>query len=97
MNQARKKVGGIDTPLQERLTYNPGNPSNSSASSKGKIYLFIDEIQYLNNASSFIKLMVDNHYDRFKLIVSGSLIHFPRLTSCKLFSFIFFILSLFFS
>ena len=39
---------------------------------KGRIYLFIDEIQYLNNASSFIKLMVDNHSDRFKLIVSGS-------------------------
>ncbi|GAI57624.1 unnamed protein product, partial [marine sediment metagenome] len=35
-------------------------------------YLFIDEIQYLNNASSFIKLMVDNHSDRFKLIISGS-------------------------
>jgi len=37
-----------------------------------KIYLFIDEIQYMNNASSFIKLMVDNYSDRFKLIVSGS-------------------------
>lgn len=45
---------------------------SSPASSMGKIYLFIDEIQYLNNASSFIKLMVDNHSDRFKLIVSGS-------------------------
>ena len=57
-----------------RTAYNPGNPStsNSSASSTGKIYLFIDEIQYLNNASSFIKLMVDNHSDRFKLIVAGS-------------------------
>jgi len=39
---------------------------------KGKIYAFIDEIQYLDNASNFIKLMVDNHSDRFKLIVSGS-------------------------
>ena len=39
---------------------------------KGKIYVFIDEIQYLDNASNFIKLMVDNHSDRFKLIVSGS-------------------------
>jgi len=60
--------------IDARTSYNPVNPStaNSSASSKGKIYLFIDEIQYLNNASSFIKLMVDNHSDRFKLIVSGS-------------------------
>ena len=55
--------------IDARTSYN----SNSSpAFSKGKIYLFIDEIQYLNNASSFIKLMVDNHSDRFKLIVSGS-------------------------
>jgi len=39
---------------------------------KRKIYVFIDEIQYLDNASGFIKLMVDNRSDRFKLIVSGS-------------------------
>jgi predicted AAA+ superfamily ATPase len=48
------------------------NSNSSHASPQGKIYLFIDEIQYLSNASSFIKLMVDNHSDRFKLIVSGS-------------------------
>jgi predicted AAA+ superfamily ATPase len=58
--------------IEARTSYNPSNPPNPSASSKGKIYLFIDEIQYLNNASSFIKLMVDNHSDRFKLIISGS-------------------------
>ena len=46
--------------------------STSNSSSQKKIYLFIDEIQYLNNASSFIKLMVDNHSDIFKLIISGS-------------------------
>lgn len=45
---------------------------DARTSYKGKIYLFIDEIQYLDNASSFIKLMVDNHSNRFKLIVSGS-------------------------
>ncbi len=55
--------------INARTSY---SSNSSSASSKGKIYLFIDEIQYLNNASSFIKLMVDNHSDRFKLIVSGS-------------------------
>jgi predicted AAA+ superfamily ATPase len=60
--------------IEARTSYNPSNPPNPSASSnfQGKIYLFIDEIQYLNNASSFIKLMVDNHSDRFKLIISGS-------------------------
>ena len=61
--------------IEARTSYNSNSPSNSSPASsspKGKIYLFIDEIQYLNNASSFIKLMVDNHSDRFKLIISGS-------------------------
>ncbi|GAG74920.1 unnamed protein product, partial [marine sediment metagenome] len=57
--------------IDARTSYN-SNSSPAASSSKGKIYLFIDEIQYLNNASSFIKLMVDNHSDRFKLIVSGS-------------------------
>ena len=55
--------------IDARTSY---NLNSSPASSQGKIYLFIDEIQYLNNASNFIKLMVDNHSDRFKLIVSGS-------------------------
>jgi len=34
-------------------------------------YLFIDEIQYLSNPSSFIKMMHD-HHNMIKLIVSGS-------------------------
>jgi predicted AAA+ superfamily ATPase len=57
--------------IDARTSYS-SNSSPASSNSKGKIYLFIDEIQYLNNASSFIKLMVDNHSERFKLIVSGS-------------------------
>ena len=36
-----------------------------------KIFVFIDEIQYLANPSSFLKLVVD-HYKQIKLIVSGS-------------------------
>jgi len=39
---------------------------------KKKIYIFIDEIQYLNNPANFIKIMVDNYSDRFKIILSGS-------------------------
>ena len=68
-------VNNVIRYIEARTSYNLNFPSNSSfasSSSKGKICLFIDEIQYLNNASSFIKLMVDNHSDRFKLIVSGS-------------------------
>ena len=36
-----------------------------------KLFVFIDEIQYLANPSSFLKLIAD-HYKNIKLIVSGS-------------------------
>lgn len=38
---------------------------------KNKIYVFIDEIQYLSNPSPFLKLMID-HHPEIKLIISGS-------------------------
>lgn len=37
-----------------------------------RIYLLIDEIQYLENPSSFLKLFFDRYKDKVKLIVSGS-------------------------
>lgn len=37
-----------------------------------KIYLFIDEIQYLDNPSSLLKLFYDEYKNLIKLIVSGS-------------------------
>ena len=39
--------------------------------SKSKLFVFIDEIQYLDNPSSFLKLIAD-HCKNIKLIVSGS-------------------------
>ena len=36
-----------------------------------KIYLIIDEVQYLSNPSSLLKILHD-HYSEFQLIVSGS-------------------------
>ncbi|MDP1845381.1 MAG: ATP-binding protein [Candidatus Moranbacteria bacterium] len=42
-----------------------------SAKKKEKIFVFIDEIQYLKNPSSFLKLIAD-HHKNIKLIVSGS-------------------------
>lgn len=48
------------------------NYINTRTDYRGKIYLFVDEIQYLENASSFIKLIVDNYSEKFKLIASGS-------------------------
>lgn len=38
---------------------------------KNRSYIFIDEIQYLDNPSEFLKLVVD-HYKNIKLIISGS-------------------------
>lgn len=37
-----------------------------------RFYLFIDEIQYLSNPSSFLKLFHDKYKSKIKLIVSGS-------------------------
>ena len=37
-----------------------------------KAYIFIDEIQYLNDPSKFLKLFHDNYSNKIKLIVSGS-------------------------
>lgn len=37
-----------------------------------KVYLFIDEIQYLNNPSNFLKLLYDEYAGRLKICVSGS-------------------------
>lgn len=44
----------------------------SGGNLKEKIYLFIDEIQYLDNPSNFLKLFHDRWGDKIKLIVSGS-------------------------
>lgn len=41
------------------------------ADGRKKIYVFIDEIQYLENPSEFLKLVAD-HHKNIKLIVSGS-------------------------
>lgn len=37
-----------------------------------KVYLFLDEIQYLDYPASIIKLLCDHHSHKIKLIVSGS-------------------------
>lgn len=42
-----------------------------TAASQGKLFVFIDEIQYLADPSSFLKLVAD-HHRYIKLIVSGS-------------------------
>lgn len=45
--------------------------NSSQFSRKKRLFVFIDEIQYLANPTSFLKLLTD-HYKQIKLIVSGS-------------------------
>jgi len=42
-----------------------------AAQKDNRIYIFIDEIQYLNNPSNFLKLIAD-HYKNLKVIATGS-------------------------
>ncbi|MDZ4181326.1 MAG: ATP-binding protein [Candidatus Cloacimonadaceae bacterium] len=39
---------------------------------QGRLYVFLDEVQYLSDFSRIVKLMVDHHSEDFKLIMSGS-------------------------
>ncbi len=45
---------------------------DQGVSESERVVIFIDEIQYLEEFSNFIKLAVDHYFHRIKLIVSGS-------------------------
>ncbi len=47
------------------------NPEKFSGTGEDRLFVFIDEIQYLKDPSSFLKLMAD-HHKPVKLVVSGS-------------------------
>ena len=63
----------LDSGIKEFINYlrEEGIIGASNKSVKGKAFVFIDEIQYLKDPSSFLKLMAD-HNKNIKLIVSGS-------------------------
>ncbi len=54
------------------LNKNPLNIFDLIPESKTKQYVFIDEIQYLDNPSNFLKLLHDEQKSKLKIIVSGS-------------------------
>ncbi len=67
-------VAVLDRGVEEFLRYlqEAGADLNTIQSqADGKLFVLIDEIQYLANPSSFMKLVVD-HHRYLKLIVSGS-------------------------
>lgn len=63
-----------DPQILQLFNEHPGNLFEASAppSSAKRAVVFIDEIQYLNDPSNFLKYNYDRWGDRLKLIVSGS-------------------------
>ena len=63
----------LDAGVEEFIRYlsEEGFDGSKYAVSKERLFVFIDEIQYLENPSPFMKIIAD-HYPWLKLIVSGS-------------------------
>ena len=57
--------------IREDFNENPQNLLKYISSDKGKKYIFIDEIQYLDNPSNFLKILVD-HFPNLKIFATGS-------------------------
>ncbi|HLA08201.1 MAG TPA: ATP-binding protein [Anaerolineales bacterium] len=66
-------VSTLDKGIEEFTTYlgEQGIDLSAFKKSEKKLYVLIDEIQYLANPSSFLKLLAD-HHRYLKIIVSGS-------------------------
>ena len=58
--------------LLESLNKNPENIFTYIPKNRGRKYLFLDEVQYLENPSQFLKYLYDTYQDTLKLVVSGS-------------------------
>lgn len=63
----------LDAGVEEFIKHisEEGFDTRQYSKSGKRIFIFIDEVQYLNHPSSFLKLIVD-HHPEIKLIVSGS-------------------------
>ncbi len=60
---------------QQNLKFFNADPLNlleAIPKEKSKQFIFIDEIQYLDNPSNFLKLLHDEYKNRVKIIASGS-------------------------
>jgi predicted AAA+ superfamily ATPase len=54
------------------LNEQPLNLLNYLPEVKGRVIAFIDEIQYLNDPSNFLKLLYDEHIEQVKIVATGS-------------------------
>jgi len=57
--------------IREDFNENPRNLLKYVSGGKKKKYIFIDEIQYLDNPSNFLKILVD-HFPDLKIFATGS-------------------------
>jgi len=57
--------------IREDFNDNPRNLLKYISDTKGKKYIFIDEIQYLDTPANFLKILVD-HYPSLKIFATGS-------------------------
>lgn len=55
----------LDQHPENLLKYLPQNPAQ-------RVYALIDEVQYLQDPTNFLKLLYDEHKDRIKIIATGS-------------------------
>jgi predicted AAA+ superfamily ATPase len=60
------------TELLELLNENPLNIFKIIPKTEEKLFVFIDEFQYLNDPSHFLKLLYDLHSQQLKIFVTGS-------------------------
>ena len=58
--------------ILNELNGNPLNLFKFISESFGKTVALIDEIQYLDDPSNFLKLLYDEHSDRIKIVATGS-------------------------
>lgn len=58
--------------LLDELNNSPLNLLAYLPTVEKKVTFFIDEIQYLNDPSNFLKLLYDDHSDQLKIVCSGS-------------------------
>jgi len=73
----KKKETSYYFNLENRTTLNllnehPFNLFELLPQSKRRLYVFIDEIQYLNDPTNFLKLLYDEKRDKVKIIATGS-------------------------
>lgn len=62
-----------DQSILSRLNQHPENLFEFAIRPEGKrLYVLLDEIQYLNNPSNFLKLLYDKHHQSLKIVATGS-------------------------